>query len=87
MAIARKNTRRLVVDAEVFRWTISPDDEPGIALVAEHYTEPARRLVAWFEHGVSITPKVAAECIRGARACGWNPSERGPDFVIAHNWR
>ena len=81
MAIARKSTRRLVVDAEVYRWTVSPDDEPGVALVAEHYDEPAQRLVAWFEHGVPITPKVAAECIRRARSSGWNPAARGPDFI------
>ncbi len=81
MALARKKSRRIVVDGEAYRWTVSPDDEPGIAIVAERFENPARRLVSWFDHGSRLTPKQAAAAIRVARATGWDPSERGTDYV------
>jgi hypothetical protein len=81
MVLARKGTRRIVVDGVAFRWTVSPDDEPGVALVAELDSVPASCVVVWFPHGILISPGVVAEEIRVALLNDWHPERRGPDVV------
>lgn len=81
MTLASKGARRIVVDEVEYRWTISPDDEPGVAMVAEHAVMPAQRLVHWFDHGVVITPRIVRESILRAIRSGWVPTRSGPDFV------
>jgi len=81
MALARKGTRRIVVDGTAFRWIVAPDDEPGVALVAEHESNPASRVIVWFPHGKLIAPGVVAAEIRAALLNGWHPERRGPDVV------
>lgn len=81
MALARKGTRSLVVDGQRYRWTVSPDDEPGVAIVAEDHAAGGQRMVAWVEHGTPITPALVARAIRAARDRGWVPGGRGPDVT------
>jgi len=81
MALAGKRTRKIVVDGTAFRWTVAPDDESGVALVAELDSSPASRVVIWFPHGILIAPSVVAEEIRAALLSGWSPELRGPDVV------
>jgi len=81
MTLARKGTRQLVVDNIHYRWTVAPDDEPGVGIVAELAARPASRLVSWVEHGVIIGPGLVRRAILDAVAAGWRPNEPGPDFV------
>ena len=80
MTLARKGTRKLVLDDVEYRWTVAPDDEPGIAIVVELAAAPACRLVSWVEHGVAVSPGVVRLAILDAIGAGWVPSERGRDF-------
>jgi hypothetical protein len=80
MTLARKGTRQLVVDDIHYRWTVAPNDEPGVGIVAELATLPASRLVSWVDHGVIIGPGLVRRAILDAIAAGWRPDERGPDF-------
>ena len=81
MTLAKKGKRKIVLDGIAFRWTVSPDDEPGVALVAELDANPASRVVVWFPHGILISPASVAVELRAALASGWNPEQRGPDLV------
>ena len=81
MTLARKGTRQLVVDNVHYRWTVAPNDEPGVGIVAELAALPASRLVSWVDHGVIIGPALVRRAILDAIAAGWRPNERGPDFV------
>jgi len=81
MTLAKKGTRKIVVDGMVFRWTVLPDDEPGVALVAELHTSPVSRAVTWFPHGVLISPAAVTAELPAALASGWNPRQPGPSPV------
>ena len=81
MALARKGTRRIVVDGMAFRWVVAPDDEQDVTLVAERETDPASRLVVWFQYGYPIVPSIVANEIRMALVNGWYPEQRGRDVV------
>lgn len=81
MTLARKGTRQLVVDNVHYRWTVAPNDEAGVDIVAELAAFPACRLVSWVDHGVIIGPGLVRRAILGAVAAGWRPNEPGPDFV------
>ena len=70
-----------MVDGTAFRWTVAPDDEPGVGLIAELESNPASRLVVWFPHGITIAPGVVATEIRASVLSGWQPEQRGPDVV------
>ena len=81
MALARKGTKKIVVDGIEYRWTVPPDDEPGVAMVVEHATSSGWRLVSWVDHGVIISPGLVREAILDGLNAGWNPKGRGADFV------
>jgi hypothetical protein len=81
MTLARKGTRQLVVGDILYRWTVAPNDEPGVGIVAELTASPASRLVSWVDHGVVIGPRLVRRAILDAVAAGWRPHEPGPDFV------
>ena len=81
MTLARKGTRKIVVDGVHYRWTVAPNDEPGVGIVVEHYVRPACRLVSWVEHGVVISPALVRRAIVEALGAGWLALEPGPDFV------
>ncbi|NPC85336.1 hypothetical protein HPC49_44970 [Pyxidicoccus fallax] len=82
MALARKGTRALTVDGTRYRWVVAPDDEPGLGIVVEAADSPGLRMVAWVEHGNTISPWLVREAILRALAQGWQPQARGPDFVL-----
>jgi hypothetical protein len=81
VTLRRKGTRTIVIDEVTYRWTVSPDDEPGLAIVVEHAASPAQKLVHWVDHGVVITPKLVRATIVDALRAGWAPTQRGPDLV------
>jgi hypothetical protein len=81
MALARKGTRRIVVADIPYRWTVAPDDEPGVGIVVEAFDHPACRLVSWVEHGVVVSPGLVRRAILEAREAGWRPDVPGADFV------
>jgi len=83
MALRKKGTRRIVVDEYAYRWTVAPNDEPGIAVVVEAEVAPAQRIVAWVEHGNVISPALVRRAILHARASGWDPNMKGSDI----HWR
>lgn len=93
MAIARKNSRRIVVDNVTYRWTVRrrPTYSQGLAspisFVAELLNEPAGRLLVslpaarpdnWLGAASAVvTPALVARQIADARAAGWEPARRG----------
>lgn len=81
MALARKGTRQILVDSVNYRWTVAPNDEPGVGIVAELAALPSSRLVSWVDHGVVIGPGLVRRAILDAIAAGWRPGEPGPDFI------
>ena len=81
MALARKGSRKIVVEGSEYRWTVSADDEAGVGIVVEDHNKPACRLVKWVDHGLVISPAVVRGVIVEALAIGWRPREPGPDFV------
>src|SRR5262245_9988688 len=82
MALPRKGTRRIVVDDTIYRWTVSPDDEPGVAMLVEQWDGPAQRMKTWVEHGIVISPGLVRRAILYALANGWTPSAKSPDAVF-----
>jgi hypothetical protein len=93
MGLAKRGTRRIVVDGVAYRWVVSPDDG-YLVLVAELADEPGQRLEAFFRYhdvyeplgeGVlrivgqrrSIRPGVVRAVILAALGRGWQPSQRG----------
>lgn len=82
MGIAKKGTRRIVVDGENYRWVVSPDDEPGLGIVIEKEDHQGQRLVAWVEHGTIISPGLVKRVILYALTLGWSPMERKSQMTI-----
>jgi hypothetical protein len=81
MTLARKGTRTIVVDGVPYRWTVVPDDEPGLGIVVEHAEVPAQRLVHWVDHGTIISPRLVREAIVEGLRAGWAPTAKGSDVV------
>ncbi|GAA3293691.1 hypothetical protein Dvina_19570 [Dactylosporangium vinaceum] len=98
MAIARKHSRRIVVDNVIYRWTVRrrPTYGQGLAspifFVAELLHEPAGKLLVWLPAArpdnwlgaasAVVTPALVASQIADARAAGWDPTRRGPVFQV-----
>jgi hypothetical protein len=81
MGLRRKGTKKIVVENPSYRWVVVADDEPGMAMVVEHFDSPGQRLVSWVEHGVTISPKLVRSAILDGLEAGWNPLGRGADLV------
>jgi hypothetical protein len=83
MGIAKKGTRRIVVEGETYRWVVSPDDEPGLGIVIEKDNFHGQRLVAWVEHDNIISPGLVKKVILLALEEGWwSPMERKSQISI-----
>lgn len=82
MTLRRKGTRRISVGATSYRWSVAPNDEPGLAIVVERESGDGQRMVTWFEHGTVISPAVVKEAILRALGSGWRPDQRGPELVF-----
>lgn len=81
MALARKGTRKIVVQGVSYRWTVAPNDEPGLGIVVEEEVNGSSRLVSWVEHGVIVSPGLVRRAILDGLAAGWRSAAPGPDFV------
>lgn len=81
MALARRGSRKIVVEGVPFRWTVAPNDEPGLGIVVEVDDNSACRLVSWVEHGVIVSPGLVRRAIVDGLAAGWRRDAPGPDFV------
>ncbi len=95
--IPRKHRRRIVLDGRPFVWSLpahSPRyhwEEPvpprnGATLTVQaDVARPGRVAqvsLSWREGEASVTPEVVAAVVRRLLAAGWNPSDRGPAFVM-----
>lgn len=77
VALAEKGSRVIVVGGDRYRWTVAPDDEPGLAVVVAHADGDGQRLVVWVAHGVVVAPGLVAGLVREALARhGWTPRRR-----------
>ena len=94
MALPRRGSRLITVDAREYRWIVSPNDG-WIEVVVERTDGPGRRLVARTgyhdltnEAGLNlaqqpkITPAFVRRAILAAIAAGWKPSVRGKHFTL-----
>lgn len=82
MALAKKGTRTINVEGSTFRWTVAPNDEPGIAIVVELQESSAQRMATWVEHGNIISPSLVRHVILHALNDGWQPHQKGPEVVF-----
>jgi hypothetical protein len=82
MALAKKNTRLLTVEGPQYRWTVSPDDEPGMGIVVKKSNLLGQRMVTWVEHGNIVSPWLVREAIIHALSHGWQPQARGREDVF-----
>lgn len=77
MGIAKKGTRKIIVDEISYRWVVSPDDEPGLGIIVEKHDNPGQRLTIYVPHGTIISPGLVRKIILYGIDIGWNPSETG----------
>lgn len=77
MTIPKKGTRKITVDGVVYRWIVSPDDEPGLGIVVECAEFPGEKLITWVEHGNVISPWLVRKTILHALSKGWQPKKPG----------
>lgn len=82
MGLAKKGSRRITIDETVYRWRVSPDDEPGLGIVVELYEQPGQRMVTWVEHGNTISPWLVRKVILQALSQGWKPADKAKPFLL-----
>ncbi len=78
MGLAKKGTRKITVNETVYRWVVSPDNEPGLGIIVEKYNTPGQRLTFYVPHGTVISPSIVRKIILYGLNIGWNPSKKGP---------
>lgn len=97
MTVSKKNSRRIVVKDEMYRWTVSPDSG-FLVFVAEHGTIKGRRIEVYVRSEINhlwtnfpntnemnlkiIKPSDAAQFITQAIYLGWNPQQAGKPIVF-----
>ncbi|WP_248484070.1 hypothetical protein [Tepidibacter aestuarii] len=97
MAIPNKNSRKIVVGNETYRWTISPNND-YIVFIAEQEESKGRRLEVYIYSDINkfwvsfpdikdlnlkiIKPKNAELIISQAINKGWNPKEKGSPITF-----
>jgi hypothetical protein len=97
VAIPNKNSRKIIVASETYRWTISPDDG-YIVFIAEQEDFKGRRLQVYIDSDINkfwanfpdvkelnlkvIKPKDAESIISQAIEKGWNPKEKGSPIIF-----
>lgn len=97
MALAKKGSRKIVVDSMEYRWTVAPEART-MHLVVEQAKDPGPRLVVIMDYGDepapddtsgqsaqqrSVTPDLVRRCILAGLAHGWRPGERGHGLRMA----
>ena len=74
MSLARRNSRRITVGGQPYRWAVSPDSG-YMWLVAERDDCKGQRVEAVFEYREQpLTPEVARRVIEQGLASGWQPT-------------
>lgn len=98
MALAKKFTRRIVVNGEPFLWYFrdnSLDCETGRRVAVQHETTPGQLLVAdpfyeTYAQTVEIRPQTIRDVILFGLAQGWTPKEKANPLFVTHdgvNWK
>ncbi|WP_035791344.1 hypothetical protein [Kitasatospora mediocidica] len=98
MALAKKGSRRIVVDGVEYRWRVSRKhwccsyDRSTLGYVAEDATCPGTTLVVetgrpalldpGMVPGAVVPPREVAAGIRAARSKGWTPTSNGSPFQL-----
>ncbi|CAM4302792.1 hypothetical protein [Corallococcus exiguus] len=82
MTLRRKGTRSIVVDGTNYRWTVAPNDEPGLGIVVERESGGGQRMLTWVEHGTIIAPGLVRDAILYALESGWTPELPGAEWVF-----
>ena len=82
MTLARKHSRIVRVDGVRYRWTVANRRDPEVTIVVEHAETPGRRMITGAGLWCVATPAVVRRAIRLARAEGWDPAGRGPEFRL-----
>ena len=97
VAIPNKNSRKIVVGNETYRWVISPNDG-YIVFIAEQAEFEGRRVEVYMRSDINelwvdspsiqdlylkiIKPKNAESIISQAIKKGWNPKEKGTPIIF-----
>ncbi len=97
MVIPKRHRRKLILDGRPFVWSLpahrpsyhwenpAPQNNGTTLTVQADVARPGRVAqvsLSWKEGRSSVTPEVVAIVIRRLLAAGWNPSDRGPAFVM-----
>ncbi|GAC1462205.1 MAG: hypothetical protein NVS2B14_09690 [Chamaesiphon sp.] len=82
MTLTRKSTRRITVEGVEYRWLVSCDDEPGLAIVVERAEFPKQRMVTWVEYGNIISPWLVRKAILHALSKGWQPHKNRKEMIF-----
>lgn len=101
MALAKKGSRRIVVDGVEYRWRLSRKhwccdyDLSTLAYMVEDAARPGTTLVVETGRPVVLEPSMVptevvlprevASGIRAARTQGWSPSSDGSPFKLHHS--
>lgn len=97
MTLHKKDSRKIVIGNDTYRWTISPNDG-YIVFVAEQETFKGRRVEVYIRSDINklwvnfpdvkdlilkvIKPKDAELIISQAIQNGWNPKEKGSPVIF-----
>lgn len=82
MSIPNKNSRKIVVANEKYRWIISLRGK-YIIFIAEHEEFKGRRVEFHiYSKNKIVTPKDVADYILEAIDKGWNPKEKGSPLIF-----
>jgi len=94
MALAKKGSRKIVVDGHSYRWvffensgwndiTVQSNSGLGAKLVVQcmwdKFDNKAQGVRGWYS---PIAPKEVSNFIRKAKIAGWNPEKLGPAFSL-----
>lgn len=82
MAIAKKGARLIRVNGVEYRWTVQPNDEPGLGIIVECAENPGQKILAWVNHGNIISPWLVRKAILHALGKGWQPKQRGKVLIF-----
>ncbi len=80
VGLAKKGLRTISINNSIYSWTVAPDDEPGLGIIAELKTDPCQKLACYVQHGTIISSGYVKKVILYALKQGWNPNKKGPPF-------
>jgi ribosomal protein S18 acetylase RimI-like enzyme len=80
MALARKGTRKIIVDGIAYRWVVLPDDKPGLRIVVECADSSGKKVITGVEDRTVISPGLVRTIILHALFKGWQFQKPGQAF-------